>query len=75
MGWGGVGTMPGGAKNYISHIFTLYGNVIGENKAVHQSTSKIYEVMHQGRSEEGGGGVGGMGEGVRGAPPHKKKNK
>lgn len=40
-------------------FFSMCGNVIVGNKAVHQSTSKIHEVMHQGagvRRREGGGG-------------------
>lgn len=38
----------------------MCGNVIVGNKAVHQSTSKIHEVMHQGRTDGGRGGGGGM---------------
>lgn len=30
-------------------FFSMCGNVIVGNKAVHQSTSKIHEVMHQGQ--------------------------
>lgn len=30
----------------------MYGNIIRENKGLHQSTSTIYEFMHQGRLEK-----------------------